>query len=131
MRLEPLGDQAVMAYCDDEQSAFALAERCRRAAFPWAIDVVQAYTSVAVYYDLARTDFDHAAQELSALATPQAPTAFVPGPLHVIPCCYDLGPDLERVAKQTGLSVDEVISQHAGTRYTVYAIGFCPGFPYL
>jgi len=131
MRLEPLGDQAVMAYCDDEQAAFAFADRCRRAAFDWAIDVVQAYTSVAVYYDLTRIDFDSAASELASLETTSTGQVTAPGQLHVIPCCYDLGPDLERVAEQTGLSVEGVISQHAGTRYTVYAIGFCPGFPYL
>jgi inhibitor of KinA len=42
-----------------------------------------------------------------------------------------MGPDLDRVARQTGLKVGEVIRLHAGTEYTVYAIGFCPGFPYL
>ena len=35
------------------------------------------------------------------------------------------------MAEQTGLSTDEVIRLHAGTEYVVYAIGFCPGFPYL
>src|SRR5206468_2355970 len=50
---------------------------------------------------------------------------------HVIPCCYDLGPDLARVADHTGRSVEEVIGLHRGAWYTVYAIGFCPGFPYL
>jgi inhibitor of KinA len=39
--------------------------------------------------------------------------------------------DLERVSEHTRLSVEEVISQHSGVRFTVYAIGFCPGFPYL
>src|SRR5205814_3381261 len=29
------------------------------------------------------------------------------------------------------LSPAEVVRLHAGTEYTVYAIGFCPGFPYL
>jgi inhibitor of KinA len=53
------------------------------------------------------------------------------GRLHRIPCCYQLGPDLPRVAEHTGLSIEEVIRQHTGTDYTVYAIGFCPGFPYL
>jgi inhibitor of KinA len=35
------------------------------------------------------------------------------------------------VAEQTGLADEDVIRLHAGTEYTVYAIGFCPGFPYL
>jgi inhibitor of KinA len=129
MRLERLGDQAVMAYCSDESAAFALAERCRRGGFDWVVDIVQAYTSVAFFYDLQRADFDRAAAELSALES--TATAVAPGRLHVIPCCYDLGLDLERVAEQTGRSAEEVIALHAERRYTVYAIGFCPGFPYL
>ena len=54
-----------------------------------------------------------------------------PGRSHVIPCCYALGPDLEAVASHCGLTPDEVVRLHSGTEYVVYAIGFCPGFPYL
>src|SRR5439155_15784832 len=53
------------------------------------------------------------------------------GRLHSIPCCYEYQLDLARVAESTGLAADEVIRLHAGTVYTVCAIGFCPGFPYL
>ncbi len=51
MRFEPLGDQAVLAYCDDERAALAWASAVRTAALPWCLDVVQAYTSVAVFYE--------------------------------------------------------------------------------
>jgi inhibitor of KinA len=54
-----------------------------------------------------------------------------PGRLHRIPCCYELQLDLEGVARQTGLTPDEVVRLHTAAEYTVYAIGFCPGFPYL
>jgi inhibitor of KinA len=39
--------------------------------------------------------------------------------------------DLGTVAAHTGRSAEEIIHLHAATEYTVYAIGFCPGFPYL
>ena len=39
--------------------------------------------------------------------------------------------DLPRVCAATGRSADEVIRLHTATTYTVYAIGFVPGFPYL
>ena len=45
--------------------------------------------------------------------------------------CYEMQLDLGRVAETTGLSPDQVIEWHAGSEYTVYAIGFVPGFPYL
>jgi inhibitor of KinA len=130
MTLEPLGDQAALAYCDDELAAFALAARCRRAAFRWMVDVVQAYTSVAVFYDLSQVSFDEVAAVLAG-STPVAAEEVAAGRLHVIPCCYELGADLPQVAEHTGRTVEEVIALHCGNIYTVYAIGFCPGFPYL
>ena len=47
--------------------------------------------------------------------------------------CYDedLGPDLQKVAAQTGLSVDEVIAHHLSGDYSVYMYGFAPGYAYL
>ena len=48
-----------------------------------------------------------------------------------IPVCYEFQLDLPRVCEHTGLSPDEVIRLHTSLEYTVYAIGFVPGFPYL
>lgn len=50
-----------------------------------------------------------------------------------IPVCYDqrFGLDLEEVAAHAKLSIEEVIAIHADTIYTVYMIGFLPGFAYL
>ena len=39
--------------------------------------------------------------------------------------------DLERVAEHLRLTVAEVIALHSSCDYTVHAIGFAPGFPYL
>jgi KipI family sensor histidine kinase inhibitor len=41
------------------------------------------------------------------------------------------GVDLEQVAQHTGLSADQIIQLHAGAEYTVYFLGFVPGFAYL
>lgn len=130
MRIEPLGDQAALAYCFDETDATRLAVGARREMPGWCIDVVQAYLSVAVYYDIALVDFAHVADWLAAIPLHDDP-GISAGPLHIIPCCYDFGLDLERIERHTGLSRDAVIAHHCGTTYTVYAIGFCPGFPYL
>jgi inhibitor of KinA len=128
----PLGDQAVLAYLPDEAAALRFAENLRRAAPPWLVDLVQAYTTVALYYDLQRTDFTAIAAFLrSQQFEAPAPSAAAALRQHAIPCCYEIGPDLERVAKFIGNSTDEVIRLHLETEYTVYAIGFCPGFPYL
>ncbi|MFO0968882.1 MAG: allophanate hydrolase subunit 1 [Gemmataceae bacterium] len=129
MNVHPLGDQAVMAYCDDEEAALRLAAAARAMGWPWLIDVVQAYKAVAVYYDALKLGYEEAASEVRRVESADRPAP--PGRLRVIPCCYELGLDLERVARHTGLSVAEVIALHCGAVYAVYAIGFCPGFPYL
>src|SRR5262245_63312432 len=129
MKVLPLGDQAVLAYCADEEAALRLAAAVRRAAAPWLLDVVQAYTSVAVFFDPGQVHFAGAAERLSDLEG--EPAAAAPGRAHRIPCCYELGPDLGRVAGHAGLTPDEVVRLHTAAEYTVYAIGFSPGFPYL
>jgi inhibitor of KinA len=130
MRLEPLGDQAVVAYCDDENQATRLADRIRQARPVWCVDVVQAYLAVAVYYDVGVITFAEAATWLAAVPDDTSADS-EPGRVHVIPCCYDLGLDFERVQRHTGRTRDEIIRLHSSGVYTVYAIGFCPGFPYL
>jgi KipI family sensor histidine kinase inhibitor len=41
------------------------------------------------------------------------------------------GPDLDQVARHTGLSRGEVVRLHHAGEYTVYFLGFVPGFAYL
>jgi inhibitor of KinA len=128
----PLGDQAVLSYLADEAAALRFATRVRRANEPWLLDVVQAYTSVAVFFDLDRISYVAVVDRLKRLGTSPASLEALPEVRrHRIPCCYEFPLDLDRVVEHTGLSADEVIRLHAKTEYTVYAIGFCPGFPYL
>lgn len=129
MTLTPLGDQAILASFDDESAALGFASALRQARLPNVIDIVLAYVTVAVFYDISKTTLAQLVVQIEELprnlATGLAQTE------HVIPCCYDLGPDLDRVAEFTGLTIPEIIRLHSTTTYTVYAIGFCPGFPYL
>ncbi|MDF7666450.1 5-oxoprolinase subunit PxpB [Orbaceae bacterium ESL0727] len=43
----------------------------------------------------------------------------------------ELGPDLPFVAKHCGMTEKQVVECHASSTYTVYFIGFQPGFAYL
>ena len=50
-----------------------------------------------------------------------------------IPVCYagDFGPDLADLAALHDISEQDVIELHASQTYTVYFLGFVPGFAYL
>ncbi len=53
--------------------------------------------------------------------------------LWKLPVCYDedFGPDLQETADKLFISVEELIGLHTSHEYTVYGIGFLPGFMYL
>ncbi|MFJ7647656.1 5-oxoprolinase subunit PxpB [Lysinibacillus sp. NPDC097279] len=50
-----------------------------------------------------------------------------------IPICYDeeFALDMQRVMEYTGLSFQDIKKLHMSKVYSVYLIGFLPGFPYL
>jgi inhibitor of KinA len=131
MKLVPLGDQAVLAYPADEAAAVAFAAAVRDANPPWLFDVVPAYASVGVFFDADRLCAADVVAWLHALALPSGSRLREGGNSFVIPVCYEMQLDLPRVCEATGLSADDVIRLHTATAYTVYAIGFVPGFPYL
>jgi inhibitor of KinA len=131
-RIVSLGDQGALAYFDREEEALRFAAGVRAAAKRWLVDVVQAYASVAVFFDPDQVRFAQVDHELQTLRkTSLTGAAPMPGKQHVIPCCYEFHLDLDRIAQHTGLSSEDIIRLHTGQEYTVYAIGFCPGFPYL
>jgi inhibitor of KinA len=137
----PLGDQAVLAYLADEAAAVRFADGIRTSQFPWLLDVVPAYASVGVFFDADRVRSADVIAALQALPIPRDDhpkrrrsrdvAAVDTSRLHVIPCCYEMQLDLQRVAEQTRLAPEEIIAAHCGHTYTLYAIGFAPGFPYL
>lgn len=128
----PLGDQALLAYLADEAAAWRFAAGVRQTNEAWLVDVVQAYTSVAVFFDLDKTHYTMVVERLRQLGREQISAAALPEVrFHRIPCCYEFQLDLARVAEHTGLPPEEIIRLHCETEYIVYAIGFCPGFPYL
>jgi inhibitor of KinA len=53
--------------------------------------------------------------------------------IYHVPVCYDeeFGLDLKLISKQNKLSIPEIIQLHTSSVYTVYFIGFLPGFLYL
>lgn len=132
LSLQPLGDQAALASFEHEDAALRFAAALRDRKFPWLVDVVHAYFKVAAFFALDVICYRDVTQALNELAQ-QLPTGAtaIPGRLHRVPCCYDFPLDQSRVAQHTGLAVDEVIKLHVETTYRIYAIGFCPGFPYL
>ena len=98
------------------------------------IDLIPSYASLLVIYDPLKTDHHQIKVELEESNKQLARTEpSYNGSLIELSVYYGLeaGPDLQALAKSVGLSTREVINLHQSKDYTVYAMGFAPGFAYL
>ena len=92
-----------------------------------------AYASLLVDFDPLVTSHNELESRVrAAWHTALAMDAVEPR-LVRIPVTYggECGPDLDEVARLTGLSTDTVVRLHSSAEYMVYFLGFSPGFPYL
>lgn len=92
------------------------------------IENVPAYHTLTIYFDplLAPDDLEqplHVQPSLSGFN----------GREIELPVCYDpsLGVDLDSVAEQLKRTHDEIIHLHTSAVFSVFMIGFLPGFPYM
>ena len=101
-------------------------------AIPGVIELVPAFRSVTVHFDPDRVDPPRLAADLLALAH-AGHEAAASGRRWVIPVCFDaeLAPDLPDVAAHHGLTPEAVIECLTATEFSVYMLGFLPGFAYL
>lgn len=130
MRLLPYGDRALLVELDDGEQALGLAAALR-ADPPAALDeLVPAARTVLLTAAEGHgvPALREAVQRLGASATAVAETPS--DEVIEIPVVYD-GPDLDDVARLTGLDAAEVVAAHTGQTWRVAFGGFAPGFGYL
>jgi len=135
--VRPFGDRAILVEFDDELSPLA---NGRARALARAMhdvrgvqETIPALRSVLIVIDPldgSRDAVVAAAADLAPRVVPEAPQA---GRDLEVPVVYggEAGPDFDEVAATRGLSPRELISVHSRAAYTVYMLGFTPGFPYL
>ncbi len=102
---------------------------------PGTLDLIPAYASLTIVFDLGvvASRFEGLAGMKNLIEKKLAEdfAGHLPeGRLHEIPCEYK-GADLSFVAKSCGLSEQEIIRIHSEKEYTVYFLGFLPGFAYM
>ncbi|SDT15656.1 sensor histidine kinase inhibitor, KipI family [Halopseudomonas xinjiangensis] len=112
----------------------AAAERVRSTFGLALVDLVPSYTTLMITFDPAHLD-EREARSLvgSALAGLQPLDAQRTGALHDIPVWYDpsVGPDLAALGKRSGMGEAALIRAHCAREYSVFALGFAPGFAYM
>ncbi|MBN8411472.1 MULTISPECIES: 5-oxoprolinase subunit PxpB [Halomonas] len=98
-----------------------------------ALEVVPSYTTVLVQIDIQRLSLAEARTRLMAALDGLSPQAAEQGTLHEIPVWYDpsVGPELTLMARRSGMTVEEVVRRHCARDYSVFALGFAPGYGFM
>lgn len=128
MTVLPVGDAGLLVEVDGLPEVLALADAVRAAPPVGVLDVVPAARTVLL---VMAPGTDLGATRRAVLDLPIEPdTAGAQGDVVQIDVVYD-GPDLDEVARLTGLDADGVVRAHTGGRWRVAFGGFAPGFAYL
>lgn len=96
-------------------------------------EMIPSYASLMVSFDVLRYDFDAACAQIETIIAHADNVDEAVQPVVSIPVYYglDVGLDLEMLAEEKNLEVQEIIDLHVKELYSVYAIGFAPGFAYM
>lgn len=136
---KPLGDSALLVQLGDKidsainQRVHALNALLQTNSIAGIVETVPAYCTLLIHYDPLILTFDQVKRWVRDEMT-QLADSFHRTPRRLeVPIRYDgaSGLDLETVAAAKNISIADVIRIHSEREYTVYMMGFTPGFPYL
>jgi inhibitor of KinA len=97
------------------------------------IQVTSAYNSILITYDTTIDNINNEILNLKSLFSSITHAYKSSNRLWKIPVCYDdeFALDLNEISTEKKLTKSKIIELHSNTIYTIYFIGFLPGFLYL
>lgn len=137
--IRPMGERAILINFPQEISEKLLdilifhKNRLQEILIEEKVEVANTYTSLLIHYTFDIEDvYSEVLRVKEALLETNIPINTIKQIFH-IPVCYELqfGVDLEHISMEKNISVEDVITRHTASIYTVYFIGFLPGFLYL
>src|SRR5271157_3435213 len=138
-KLAPLGDSALLIQFGDQidlkinQRIHTLDALLRAEVISGIVETIPAYATLLIQYDPLALTYAQISDWVNAeMDRVKSSASRKPSQIEV-PVRYGgvSGPDLEWVAAHHHLSVADVIRLHTSQTYTVYMMGFTPGFPYM
>lgn len=147
----PLGDSALVISFGNvidentNKKVLALFHSIKGLAINGVQDVIPAYSSLAVQYDVITvrqksTDNKNAFKIMRKIITKiieenhlSERYDMLPSRKIKVPVCYAVkyAPDMHQISLEKKLTAAEIIQLHTGKKYRVYMIGFLPGFAYM
>jgi inhibitor of KinA len=144
----PLGDMGLIIDFGNKideginKKVLQLFHQLKKHSHSCIIDLVPAYSSLAVYYDVCavyqkrkedKTAFETMADLVEEWMNEEEQILPQQNRLIEVPVCYSekFATDIQYISQQKDICVEEIVQLHASKTYRVYMIGFLPGFAYM
>lgn len=141
--IRPLADSAITVDLAHEVGPYAAASvgtavallnhELEAGTLPGVTEITRAFCSVTLHYDALDGSHEALATRIADILAPAVVDAGPTGRAWRLPCCYcdEYGTDLAALAARLSLPRDEVVRLHRETTFSVHALGFLPGLPFM
>ena len=135
----PLGDRAILVNFQQiidptvHQQVIGLSGKLEHASIEGVTFILPAYCSLTIGYNPEKAKYQDLNHNIRTLYKQPLKSQKVSGARLTLPVCYEepFALDMFEISKFTGLKPEEIINIHTAQSYSVYMLGFLPGFPYL
>lgn len=139
VRIAAAGDSSILIEFEKEirpdinQKISATVQLLKAQHTPGVIDIIPAFCSLLINYDPRVISYGEMKKRLEEILKIEVKAGERRKKVYEIPVCYGgkYGPDIQTIADNAGLSIEEVIEIHSSCDYLIYMLGFLPGFCYL
>ncbi|TVZ25298.1 inhibitor of KinA [Gillisia sp. Hel_I_86] len=138
-QIKPMGERAILINFEPEinenslKKLLNLKKLIETGIIEDKVEVINTYHSLLIVYVYAIENIYDKVSALKALVSKANIGKNIDSRIYHIPVCYEeeFGLDLELISSENKLKISEIIHLHTSPVYTVYFIGFLPGFLYL
>ncbi len=138
-QIKPMGDKAILIDFEPEinenslEKLLNLKKIIENTLFKDKVEVINTYHSLLIIYHFTIENIYDKVSALKTLILKANIAKNINSLIYHIPVCYDaeFGMDLDLISKEKKINISEIIHLHTAPIYTVYFIGFLPGFLYL
>lgn len=138
-QIKPMGDRAILIDFEPEIDEKSLGKLLNvkkiieNELLEEYVEVINAYHSLLIVYNHTIENIYDKVLVLKGLISRANIGKKTNSNIHYVPVCYEeeFGLDLELISRMKNLKISDIIKLHTAPVYTVYFIGFLPGFLYL
>lgn len=138
-KISSLGDRSILLQWDfgiDREKLYWLLrvkQGLEKLLIKQDVEIINTYNSILISYIIGIEDAYTSLEQVKQYDFNGVDEEVKPSRIYSIPVCYDpeFAPDLNYVATRNNLKTTELISLHTAPVYTLFFIGFLPGFLYL